>query len=33
MLDLLQQRKDAIFMTGSQIADWFIGADKGARAK
>lgn len=33
MLDLLQQRKDAIFMTGSQIADWFIAADRVAKTK
>ena len=33
MLDLLQQRKDTIFMTGSQIADWFIEADKVAKTK
>jgi peptidoglycan/xylan/chitin deacetylase (PgdA/CDA1 family) len=28
MLDLLLQRKDTVFMTGGQIADWFIAADK-----
>lgn len=28
MLDLLLARKDTIFMTGGQIADWFIEADK-----
>jgi hypothetical protein len=26
MLDLLQERTDVIFMTGGQIADWFINA-------
>jgi hypothetical protein len=25
-LDTLVKRKDAVFMTGAQIADWFIGA-------
>ena len=29
MLDLLMQRDDTVFMTGSQIADWFVSADKG----
>ena len=24
ILDLLQQRDDTVFMTGSQIADWFV---------
>lgn len=33
MLDHLQQRQDIIFMTGSQIADWFIEADRAAKAK
>jgi hypothetical protein len=28
MLDLLQARSDTVFMTGGQIADWFIAADK-----
>lgn len=28
MLDLLLKRSDTIFMTGGQIADWFIEADK-----
>src|SRR3954469_18112534 len=28
MLDLLLAREDTIFMTGGQIADWFIDADK-----
>jgi len=28
MLDLLMARDDVTFMTGSQIADWFIDADK-----
>jgi peptidoglycan/xylan/chitin deacetylase (PgdA/CDA1 family) len=28
MLDLLLDRKDTIFMTGGEIADWFIEADK-----
>lgn len=28
MLDMLLARNDVIFMTGGQIADWFIGADK-----
>jgi peptidoglycan/xylan/chitin deacetylase (PgdA/CDA1 family) len=28
MLDLLLDRKDTIFMTGGQIADWFVEADK-----
>ena len=28
MLDLLLARKDTVFMTGGQIADWFIDADK-----
>lgn len=27
MLDLLQKRNDTIFMTGSQIADWFISVE------
>jgi len=26
-LKLLKQRDDAIFMTGSQIADWYMAAD------
>jgi len=30
MLDDLQARDDTIFMTGSQIADWFVAADKGS---
>ncbi len=30
MLDLLMGRDDVAFMTGSQIADWFIDADKGS---
>ena len=29
MLDALLARDDTIFMTGSQIADWFVAADKG----
>jgi hypothetical protein len=29
MLDLLMQRDDTIFLTGSEIADWFVNADKG----
>ncbi|MBI5966839.1 MAG: polysaccharide deacetylase family protein [Deltaproteobacteria bacterium] len=33
MLDHLQQRQDIIFMTGSQIADWFIEADRAANPK
>jgi ACT domain-containing protein len=33
MLDLLQKRGDTIFMTGSQIADWFVDADKTSAAK
>jgi hypothetical protein len=28
MLDALLTRRDAIFMTGGQIADWFIEADR-----
>ena len=30
MLDLLMARDDVVFMTGSQIADWFVEADKGS---
>ena len=30
MLELLMARDDTVFMTGSQIADWFIEADKGS---
>ena len=30
MLDDLQARDNTIFMTGSQIADWFVAADKGS---
>lgn len=30
-LDLLQSRRDVVFMTSSGIADWFVAADKGAR--
>ncbi len=30
MLDLLQGRDDAIFMTGGRIADWFVAADAAA---
>jgi len=33
MLDILQERKDTIFMTGSRIADWFIEEDKKLTAK
>ena len=33
MLDLLLNRQDTIFMTGSQVADWFIEADKVAKTK
>lgn len=29
MLDLLMARDDTVFLTGSQIADWFTDADKG----
>lgn len=29
MLDLLMQRDDTIFLTGSEIADWFVNTDKG----
>lgn len=29
MLDELMARTDAVFMTGSQIADWFVAADAG----
>lgn len=29
-LDLLQARKDTVFMTSGQIADWFIAADRAA---
>lgn len=29
MLDYLLSRDDTIFMTGSQIADWFVGAENG----
>jgi hypothetical protein len=29
-LDLLQARSDTVFLTSSQIADWFIAADKAA---
>jgi hypothetical protein len=27
-LDLLAQRRDVVFVTSSQIADWFLAADK-----
>lgn len=30
MLDLLLARSDTVFMTGSEIADWFVAADKAA---
>lgn len=30
MLDMLQARDDAVFMTGTQIADWFVGASSAA---
>jgi hypothetical protein len=33
MLDLLIARNDTIFMTGGQIADWFIEADKANEGK
>ena len=29
MLDLLMQRDDTVFLTGSEICDWFVNADKG----
>jgi hypothetical protein len=29
MLELLMARDDTVFMTGSQIADWYNEADKG----
>lgn len=32
MLDDLLARDDTVFMTGSQIADWFVAADKAAEA-
>jgi hypothetical protein len=28
MLDVLLERRDTVFMTGGQIADWFIEADR-----
>ena len=28
MLDALLARRDTVFMTGGQIADWFIDADR-----
>ena len=31
MLDLLQDRVDTVFMTGGQIADWFVAADMVAK--
>ena len=31
LIDELLARDDTIFMTGSQIADWFIAADKAAK--
>lgn len=31
MLDVLLGRSDTIFMTGSEIADWFIAADRTAQ--
>jgi hypothetical protein len=30
MIDDLLGRDDTIFMTGSQIADWFVAADNGS---
>ena len=27
-LDVLAQRRDSVFVTSSQIADWFLAADK-----
>lgn len=30
-LDLLQSRRDTVFMTSSRIADWFVAADKAAK--
>lgn len=33
MLELLRRRSDTIFMTGSQIADWFIAADQSSTAR
>ena len=27
VLDLLQARDDTVFVTGSEIADWFVAAD------
>jgi len=32
ILDLLQARDDTVFVTGSEIADWFIAAEKSAAA-
>jgi len=32
MLDLLMQRDDTVFLTGSEICDWFITADKADRS-
>ena len=29
ILDLLMARDDTVFLTGSQITDWFTDADKG----
>jgi peptidoglycan/xylan/chitin deacetylase (PgdA/CDA1 family) len=31
MLDMLQARDDTVFMTGGQIADWFVAADAAAQ--
>ncbi|NIR31434.1 MAG: polysaccharide deacetylase family protein [Gammaproteobacteria bacterium] len=31
MLDLLMNRGDTVFMTGSEIADWFVAADRGGK--
>jgi hypothetical protein len=30
-LDLLSARQDAVFMTSSEIADWFLAEDKNGR--
>jgi len=32
VLDLLRDRDDTVFVTGSEIADWFVAAD-GTRAR
>lgn len=33
VLDMLQRRNDTVFMTSDEIADWWVGADKGGLAR